>query len=1417
MQKMMKMKKLAWLMLALAPGAQPAWAADDAVAKRLVDQARYWQQKNREDLAADAWRKLLRAEPNHPVALIQLGAIEARAGRFKEAEALYARASALTPAPSGLSELETALKVGRAPAAQLSTVRKQAQAGQAQEAVKGYRGILGESKPAGQFGLEYYQTLGATREGWDEARRGLEELARNNPGDTRYLLALARHLTYRETTRREGIRQLATLAQRDPAAQKAWRQALVWLGARPNDRGLFLAYLGRYPDDQGVTERLRLLDRPAVVYRPNPQDLARQAGFKLLEQGEIDEAEKRFRAVLEKSPRDPDALGGLGTIRLRQEAFDEAARLLEQAVQFDKRGSARWKQARDSARYWALMQDVIDARQAGRLAEMEGKLQQALKIDNREPTGQVMMADLLSERRDFTRAEALYRQVLKAAPLDPGAFRGLVALLIQSGRDREAMTMVSSLDEASALKVGGLNQAKAAAMLKLAESEEQARNYESAAEKLEDALLLDPLNPWVRLALARQYQKLGDPGGANALLDNLLDTNPDLPEALHARALLFAEQQRWWEGLMTLERIPAAARSAAMARDQRRLWVNVQVQRALQFHAQGNAQRAGTLMAQAESAAGAAQDVSLLAVVAGGWTELAQATRALRVMREIAGRAPPDNLGVRIQYAGILLTARQDAELSAVLRELAGSDRLTPAQQEDLNKIILAYTLRQTDSLREAGRLADAYDAVAPALEQSDDPRLIMALARIYNSGGDPVQALELAESVIVREPDDLEHRLFASGVALGARAPDKAAGHARAALELAPDHPRALAAAGRAEKARGDLAKAMEYFQYAQALEREKGAFAGAPGNLSLRLVDENPAAAPTATVIAGRTRRTGLLPVPDAARRSGRQPTPAYDVGSEAAYQAYPVTPAANPFARPESRASVLPVPGSSYNAPQPRYQTPVTRALPPLSAADAYERVQYADPVGNYGNDDFYEQPEALAVSRPIMTSRRAAPEYLDAPLIAPRPAPVRYADPVRVAVTPTTVQAVPMPARERTITDEIGDIKLKYTTTLDLGSGFRRRSGDSGLNRLTEAELPIELKIPVDYDGAVTLRLTPVMLSAGTLNLSDPRVAARFGSNALGPILASPYASTKQDESGIAFSAGYRSENFAADLGTTPQGFRRANIVGGITYADRFDDFNLRGTLSRRAVTDSLLSYAGARDPLSGDVWGGVVKSGGKIDVGYGDDSAGVYAAAGFSVLTGRGVQTNNEIEGTLGGYWRAYQSPDTRVTLGVNLTALAYRDNLGFFTLGHGGYFSPQSYFSIGIPMDIAGRKGKLSYQVGGDIGIRHFKQDRAPYFPGNPGMQSLWENQLAATPGLAGYAAYYNGESVTGLGYNLYGSFEYLLAPKFALGGRMAFDNSRNYAQQAGMVYLRYAFDGMPQPVPFPPRTLRPLSLGDQQ
>ena len=113
------------LTLSLGVLAHPVLSADDLIASELVSQAREWQQKNRDDLAAEIWRKLLRANPLHSEALIKLGVIEARAGNRTEAEALYKRADQLEKPPVGLKQLSAALNADQSTVPNLQSLPSQ--------------------------------------------------------------------------------------------------------------------------------------------------------------------------------------------------------------------------------------------------------------------------------------------------------------------------------------------------------------------------------------------------------------------------------------------------------------------------------------------------------------------------------------------------------------------------------------------------------------------------------------------------------------------------------------------------------------------------------------------------------------------------------------------------------------------------------------------------------------------------------------------------------------------------------------------------------------------------------------------------------------------------------------------------------------------------------------------------------------------------------------------------------------------------------------------------------------------------------------------------------------------------------------------------------------------------------------------
>src|SRR5690606_30286566 len=59
-------------LLGLSVLAAPALAQAPSATQQLVNQGNYWQDQGREDLAADAWRKLLAVDPAQPDALLGL-------------------------------------------------------------------------------------------------------------------------------------------------------------------------------------------------------------------------------------------------------------------------------------------------------------------------------------------------------------------------------------------------------------------------------------------------------------------------------------------------------------------------------------------------------------------------------------------------------------------------------------------------------------------------------------------------------------------------------------------------------------------------------------------------------------------------------------------------------------------------------------------------------------------------------------------------------------------------------------------------------------------------------------------------------------------------------------------------------------------------------------------------------------------------------------------------------------------------------------------------------------------------------------------------------------------------------------------------------------------------------------------------
>jgi tetratricopeptide (TPR) repeat protein len=343
----------------------------------------------------------------------------------------------------------------------------------------------------------------------------------------------------------------------------------------------------------------------------------------------------------------------------------------------------------------------------------------------------------------------------------------------------------------------------------------------------------------------------------------------------------------------------------------------------------------------------------------------------------------------------------------------------------------------------------------------------------------------------------------------------------------------------------------------------------------------------------------------------------------------------------------------------------------------------------------------------------------------------------------------------------------------------GVTIRSNDSESGMSKMTDVETPLEINVP-SGENRYAVRVTPVSLNAGSV---DSDSAGRFGGGS------SADGAGSQRDKGVGLSVAYArpDEGIKADVGTTPIGFKYSTAAGGVSVDRPFaDNSNVRYgvSVSRRPVTDSVTSFAGTTDDRTGQSWGGVTANGGRAQLSYDDQQVGTYGYGSWHKLLGHNVESNSRTELGGGVYWYLQNAEDSKLTLGLSATGLSFENNQDFFTYGHGGYFSPQSYFALGVPVTWAQRTDRFSYQVKGSVGVQYFDQDAADYFPNDKDLQAA-NNQR------------YKGQNKTGVGYSLSGAGEYKFGSNFFLGGNLGLDNAQDYKQFTGAMYLRYMFENM--------------------
>ncbi|VVP56618.1 Cellulose synthase operon protein C [Pseudomonas fluorescens] len=1262
----------------------------------LVEQGQYWQARDNAPRAAEAWQKVLRLDPNQIDALYGMGLIGIKQNNPEQAQQYLLRLQTLSPQPWLAAQLEQDIALAQPQnIALLAEARRLADGDQRDKATEVFRQLFGGRTPEGTVGREYYNNLAFNAAGWPEARKGLERLLRETPHDSILALFLAKHLVRHEDSRPEGIRALAKLSTRvDIAgdADESWRLALVWTGP-PNAAQvpLFEQFLKVHPDDQEIRDQLnkgkkQMITAAAPSWQQDPM-VAR--GLQALEKGDQASAEQSFAARLKNKPDDADALGGLGVVRQQQSRFGEAEQLLNRAI---ANGGTRWKSALDSVRYWALLQQAREQAKT-QPAKAQQTAAQAMRMNPNGIDARLTLADIQAQAGQLDAAQDNYRQVLAMQRGNVQAMEGLVNVLSQTGQADEALRLLDTLPPAEQTRMGGVAQLRALRSTQAAKLAEQRGDTHGAQQALVQAVKEDPDNVWTRFDLARLYLKTGEAQKARDLIDGYLKVHPTNNDALYTSALLSVEMEQWSAAQTTISRIPAERRNADMNELADQITLTVQIKLAASMAKRGERPQALALLDRLQPMATRSAD--RMATLAAAYVDAGDSVRAQTMMRDVISQTPAPSAELMLQYANLLLSTGNDAQVNSILRGLQ-NQQMSVATRKRFDDVLYQYRIRQADQLREGGNLAAAYETLAPALaSRPGDAGAVSALARMYASSGDNAKAFELYKPLLQSQPNDPQILLNAADAAVQAYDVGFAERALEQFLKLETYDPQSLTEAARIYRSMGKSSQATELLRKAVAIEQNE--------------------------------QKRSLTT------------------------QANSATVASNPFAGlTGQRNQVDAIPAPAQTILQPALMLASNTTLP----------------------DDAYPgqvQPRRVAAG----TDRQA----LSGGQFAGNSGnPFVVQGTVNVAVAETS-------SAQRAL-DNILQERSAYVTQ---GVTIRTNDSESGLSKMTDVETPLEINIPAG-DNRYAVRVTPVSLNAGGV---DSDSATRFGGGA-----SSSDGIGSQRDKGVGLSVAYArpDEGIKADIGTTPIGFKYTTAAGGVSVDRPLEDnSNVRYgvNVSRRPVTDSVTSFAGATDERTGKSWGGVTANGGRAQLSFDDQQVGTYGYGSWHKLLGHNVKSNSRAELGGGLYWYLSNTEDGKLTAGLSATGLSFENNQDFFTYGHGGYFSPQSYFALGVPVTWSQRTDRFSYLIKGSVGVQHFEQDGADYFPNDKGLQAA-SNQS------------YESQSKTGVGYSLSGSGEYKFNSNVFLGANLGLDNAQDYKQFTGAMYLRYMFEDMNGPMELP-------------
>ena len=530
---------------------------------------------------------------------------------------------------------------------------------------------------------------------------------------------------------------------------------------------------------------------------------------KAFDGNQLDVATEKYKAALDMRPRSPEALSGLAGVYTKDQQYSEAAEAYQQILKIQPNSVDGWRglflsYARNNQNPQALavmarfpasvkislnrdpdyLRTLATIYQAnGHDADAQRVLAQALALPfpdngaNLKEGTRLQYAGILMAAKRYDQAAELYKQILNDNTGSLPAWMGLVTAEHQLEHDTAAIELVEKMPPdtyESALSDPGF-------LSMLGSIYQQSNQFEIAQGLLERSAKLEiqagaQPSLGLQIQLASIYLERNNAAQAYALFKQILQAHPDNLTAWRGLIGTLQLTNRNTEALAEIKLIPPAVRK--------------QLEADIQFE-----------QSEASLYASAGDTVNAMALFN-------------HVQRYYAGIHQEPPADVEIQSAYLLYNTNNDRALYPALMQLGARQDLTTAQRETIQGLWANWSVRRAGTAFDSGNSARAIDILDAAAQAFPDNLTVRkAVAGGYLHVGKSREALAIFKQIDMQDGSAGDFQ-GAIGAALAANDKGQAEQWLRQALDRYPRDSAILALAARFEQARGDNARAAEYWR---------------------------------------------------------------------------------------------------------------------------------------------------------------------------------------------------------------------------------------------------------------------------------------------------------------------------------------------------------------------------------------------------------------------------------------------------------------------------------------------------------------------------------------------------------------------------------------------------------------------------